>query len=182
MGKSTTAAMLRRFRWPVFDADAAVHRLMAPGGAAVQQVAAEFPGVLAAGGIDRRRLGAKVFADPAALRRLEGIVHPLVAKARQRFLRQAASRRARVVVLDIPLLFETGAEAGFDAVIVVTAPPFLQRQRALARPGMTAARLAGILSRQVPDHRKRRLATLVVPTGLGRRESLRRLLTLRKSV
>src|SRR5689334_1251690 len=175
MGKSTAAALLRRLGLPVYDADAAVHRLLGPGGAAVPQVEAAFPGTSGFAGIDRRRLGARVFGDRAALRRLEAILHPLVRGEQRRFLKAMAARRAPLVVLDIPLLFETGGEQICDAVIVVSAPHFLQRARVLARPGMTEARFAAILAKQMPDREKRRRADFVVPTGQGRALTLRRL-------
>jgi dephospho-CoA kinase len=175
MGKSTAAAMLRRLGVPVHDSDAAVHRLLGRNGAAVAQVAAAFPGTEGPDGIDRAALGRRVFGDAAALRRLERILHPMVRAESARFLRRMAARRAKLVVLDIPLLFETGGEARCDAIVVVSAPPFLQRARVLRRPGMDAARLAAILAKQMPDGEKRRRADFVVPTGLGRRETLRRL-------
>jgi dephospho-CoA kinase len=179
MGKSTTAAMLRRFGWPVFDADAAVHRLMGAGGAAVPGIKVAFPHVVSAAGVDRQALGQAVFGNTAALRRLENIVHPMVAAARHRFLMQAGLHRVPAVVLDVPLLFEGGSHQTVDVVVVTSAPAFLQRQRAMARKGMTADRLKGILARQLPDHTKRRQAFVVVPTGLGKREALRRLTPLR---
>ncbi|HLZ65758.1 MAG TPA: dephospho-CoA kinase [Aliidongia sp.] len=176
MGKSTAAQALRRLGLPVHDADAAVHRLLAPGGAAVAAVLAAFPGVgTAAGGIDRRALGARVFGDAVALKRLEAILHPRVRAAKRRFLAMAARRRCRLVVLDVPLLYETGGERECDAVLVVSAPAFLQRQRVLARPGMTEAKFRDILGKQLPDAEKRRRTRYVVPTGLGRRFSLDRL-------
>lgn len=174
MGKSTVAGMLRRLQVPVHDADAAVHRLLARGGGAVAKVAAAFPDALKAGAIDRPALGRIVFGDPAALARLERILHPLVRKEEARFL--AAQRRAgeAIVALDIPLLYETGGEKRCDAVIVVTAPRRVQRGRVLGRRGMTAAKLAGIEARQLSDAEKRRRADYLVPTGLGKRESFRR--------
>ena len=176
MGKSTAAAMLRRLGVPLFDADLVVHRLLAPSGAAVSAVSAAFPGVeTEAGGIDRVLLGQRVFADPAALRRLEAILHPMVAAEEIRFLARSRARRVRLVVLDIPLLFETGAERRCDYVLVVSAPALVQRQRVMRRPGMTEIRLAAILRKQVPDHRKRQRADFVVPTGAGRGVTLRRL-------
>lgn len=175
MGKSTAAAQLRFLGVPVHDADATVHRLLGPGGAAVAAVARLWPEAVSEGGVDRRRLGAAVFGDPQALRRLEGILHPLVRQAEERFLRRCARRGVPVVALDIPLLFETGGEGRCDAVIVVSAPAFLQRQRVLRRPGMTPERLERVLAQQLPDAVKRRCADFVVPTGLGRHESLRRL-------
>jgi dephospho-CoA kinase len=176
MGKSTAAAMLRRLGVPLFDADLVVHRLLAPSGAAVSAVSAAFPGVeTEAGGIDRVLLGQRVFADPAALRRLEAILHPMVAAEEIRFLARSRARRVRLVVLDIPLLFETGAERRCDYVLVVSAPALVQRQRVMRRPGMTEIRLAAILRKQAPDHRKRQRADFVVPTGGGRGVTLRRL-------
>lgn len=175
MGKSTASNMLRRLGLPVHDADATVHRLMGPGGRAVAPVGAAFPGVVKTGAVDRSALGARVFGDTQALRRLEKILHPLVARERDRFL--ASCRRARrgAVVLDVPLLLETRGERHCDLVVVVSAPTFLQRARVLARPGMTAERLDRILGQQMPDKEKRRRADLVVPTGLGRAVTFRRL-------
>jgi dephospho-CoA kinase len=175
MGKSTAAAMLRRLGVPVHDADAAVHRLLGRNGKAVARVEAEFPGTAGPAGIDRAALGRRVFGDAAALRRLERILHPMVRADTARFLRRARARRVPLVVLDIPLLFETGGEQRCDAIVVVSAPAFLQRARVLGRPGMSEARLAAILAKQMPDAEKRRRADFVVSTGLGRRETLRRL-------
>ena len=174
MGKSTAAAMLRRLGVPLCDADQAVHRLLAPGGGAVRNVADAFPGVeTAAGGIDRGLLGQRVFADAAALSRLEAILHPMVAAEEKRFLNLARSRRERLAVLDVPLLFETGGERRCDYVLVVSAASLIQRQRVMRRPGMTEIRLAAILRKQMPDCEKRRRADFVVPTGLGRNLTLR---------
>jgi dephospho-CoA kinase len=167
MGKSTAATMLRQMGVLVYDADAAVHALQAPGGAALPPIEAAFPGVVKNGVLDRQALGARVFGDKKALRRLEAIVHPLVAQRQRTFLKRAARRGVPLVVLDIPLLFEGRGERRVDATMVVTAPAFLQRRRVLARPGMTAEKFAGILRQQVPDRTKRRLATVVIPTGLG---------------
>ena len=176
MGKSTAAAMLRRLGVPLFDADLVVHCLLAPAGAAVPAVSAAFPGVeTEAGGIDRALLGQRVFTNPAALRRLEEILHPMVAAEEKRFLARSRARRVALVVLDIPLLFETGAERRCDYVLVVSAPALVQRQRVMRRPGMTEIRLAAILRKQVPDHRKRQRADFVVSTGAGRGVTLRRL-------
>lgn len=176
MGKSTTAALLRRLGLPVHDADANVHDLLRPGGAAVAAVLRAFGAVDdGRGGIDRLRLGRLVFGDPVALRRLERILHPLVGKAERRFRAAWRRRRARIVVLDVPLLFETGGAMRCDAVILVTAPAFLQRQRVLGRPGMTPRRFADILARQMPDAEKRRRADYIVQTGIGRRAVLGRL-------
>lgn len=167
MGKSTAARMLRQMGVPVYDADAAVHALQAPGGAALPPIEAAFPGVVKNGVLDRQALGARVFGNKEALRKLEAIVHPLVGQKQRAFLRRAALRGARIVVLDIPLLFEGRGERRVDAVLVVSAPSFLQRRRVLARPGMTGEKFAGILRQQVPDSLKRRKASVVIPTGLG---------------
>ena len=167
MGKSTAATMLRQMGVPVYDADAAVHALQAPGGLALPPIEAAFPGVVKEGVLDRQALGARVFGDKAALRRLEAIVHPLVGQRQRAFLKRASFRRAPLVVLDIPLLFEGLGERRVDATLVVSAPAFLQRRRVLARPGMTADKFEGILRQQVPDALKRRKATIVIPTGLG---------------
>jgi dephospho-CoA kinase len=167
MGKSTAAAMLRRMGVPVYDADAAVHALQAPGGAALPAIEAAFPGVVKQGVLDRQALGGRVFGNKEALRKLEAIVHPLVAQRQRAFLKRAARRREPLVVVDIPLLFEGRGERRVDATLVVSAPAFLQRRRVMARPGMTDEKLAGILRQQVPDSMKRRQATIVIPTGLG---------------
>jgi dephospho-CoA kinase len=172
MGKSTASAGFRCFGVPVFDSDAAVHALFAPGGAAVAAVAAAFPGCRdAGGGIDRAALGRNVFDRPAALARLEAIVHPLVRAAQRRFLARCCAAGRRLVVLDIPLLYETGGERLVDAVVVVSARPSLQAQRVLRRPGMSAKRLDAILRRQLPDAQKRRRADFVVRTDLDHRRA-----------
>lgn len=177
MGKSTAATMLRRLRVPVHDADATVHKLLGPKGGAVREVLAAFPGTGSVEhGIDRPALGKAVFGDPPALRRLERILHPKVGAQEKRFLAAAARRRAPVVVRDVPLLYETGGEKRCDAVLVVSAPAFLQHQRVLARKGMTEARLRDILAKQTPDREKRRRTPYVVETGLGKRHSLKMLL------
>ena len=175
MGKSTAAADFRRLRVAVHDADETVHALMAPGGAAFDQICQVFPGVRSKVGIDRKRLGDLVFADMAALKKLEAILHPLVRKQKTEFLKRSALRRQKLVVLDVPLLFETGGEAKCDAVVVVTAPTFVQRARVMARPGMTTEKFESILAKQVPDLIKRRSADFVVQTGLGRIASLRKI-------
>ncbi len=176
MGKSTAAAALRGMGVPLFDADAEVHRLLAPGGRAVKPVEAAFPGVRdAAGGIDRQRLGRMVFGDPAARLRLEAILHPMVRQAERRFVGRHRGRRVPLVVLDIPLLFETGGRGRCDYVLVVSAPLRLQRERVMRRPGMTRQRFDAILRAQMPDAEKRRRANFVVPTALGRGVSYRRL-------
>lgn len=175
MGKSTAAAMLRQMRVPVHDADAAVHALLASGGAGVAPVAAAFPGVRRHGAIDRAALARIVFADPAALRRLERILHPLVRQADERFRRRMRGRRERLIVVDVPLLFETGGEKRCHAVMVVSAPAFLQHARVMARPGMSEERWRAMLAKQMPDVEKRRRADYVVPTGLGRAVTWRRI-------
>lgn len=178
MGKSRASAVLRLAGVPVHDADAAVHRLMEKGGAAVEAIAAAFPGTVRGGCVDRRELGRRVFAEPRLLRRLEGILHPLVRQSERRFLARWRRARAPIVVLDIPLLFETGAAGRCAAIVVVSAPRSVQRARVLGRAGMTAARLAAIEARQWGDARKRRRADFVVPTGLDRRMSRTLLLAL----
>jgi dephospho-CoA kinase len=168
MGKSTAAAMFRRLGVPVYDADRTVHRLLSEGGAAVPLVAAAFPGVVVEGAIDRQLLGARVFGNAATLHELEHILHPLVARERQRFLRAARLQGRRLVVLDIPLLFETGGERMCDAVAVVSAPAPLQYARLLQRPGMSPEQIAMVMRRQMPDEEKRRRADFIIPTGLGK--------------
>lgn len=175
MGKSTVAGMLRRLGVPVHDADAAVHAMMARGGAAVPAIAREFPGVVVDGAVDRKALGQRVFDDPAALRRLEAILHPRTRAAAHAFIRRHRRARTPVIVLDIPLLFETGGEHLCHAVAVVSAPHFVQAARVLRRPGMTRARFARILAQQMNDARKRRRADFIVETGLGKGRTLRRL-------
>ena len=167
MGKSTTAAMFAEEGVPVWDADAAVHRLYGPGGAAVGAVEAAFPGVSGDKGVDRKALGARVHDDPEALRRLEAVVHPLVREDREAFLARASAEGAGVAVLDIPLLFETGAQDLVDVVVVVSAPAHVQRERVLARAGMTEILLAALLERQTPDAHKRAHADHVIDTSLG---------------
>lgn len=162
MGKSTTAQMFRDLGHPVWDADQAVHRLYAPGGLAVAPVAAAFPAALAQGGIDRGALKTALATDPAALARLEGIVHPLVARDRQDFLARHVG--APLVVLDIPLLFESAHPPDLDGVAVVSTDPATQAARVLARPGMTRDTLAMILARQMPDVDKRARADWIIPT------------------
>jgi dephospho-CoA kinase len=167
MGKSTTARLFADEGVPVWDADAAVHRLYARGGAAVAPVGEAFPGVVQDGAVDRKALSARVHGDPAGFQRLEAIVHPLVAHDRQAFLDEARASGAPVAVLDIPLLFETGAADHMDAVVVVSAPAHVQRQRVLARPGMDEARFAALLERQTPDAHKRARADFVVDASKG---------------
>jgi len=175
MGKSTAADMLRRLGVPVHDADAAVHHLLASDPGVRAEIAARFPDAMDGEMVDRQALGATVFSDPAARKELEAILHPRVRAAAKRFLRKQAMARTPLVVLDIPLLYETGGEANVDAVLVVTAPEFLQAQRVLSRPGMSVERFNGILASQVPDSEKRRRADYVVETGLGKGYTYRRL-------
>jgi dephospho-CoA kinase len=167
MGKSTAAKMLRQMGVPVYDADANVHAIQAKGGVALPAIEAAFPGVVKDGVLDRQALGARVFGNKEALRKLEAIVHPLVGQRQRAFLKRAALRGEKLVVLDIPLLFEGAGERRVDATLVVSAPAFLQRHRVMARPGMSNERLDGILRQQVPDVLKRRKATIVILTGLG---------------
>ena len=167
MGKSTAAKMLRQMGVPVYDADANVHAIQAKGGVALPAIEAAFPGVVKDGVLDRQALGARVFGNKEALRHLEAIVHPLVGQRQRAFLKRAARRGEKLVVLDIPLLFEGAGERRVDATLVVSAPAFLQRHRVMARPGMSKERFDGILRQQVPDALKRRKATIVIPTGLG---------------
>jgi dephospho-CoA kinase len=167
MGKSATGQMFVEEGCPVYDADAEVHRLYATGGAAVAPVEAAFPGVEQDGAINRARLADKVVGDHAAMDRLNSIVWPLMGAARREFFRQAEEDGVPIVVLDIPLLFETGGERNMDAVVVVSAPADVQRERVLAREGMSEAKLDGILARQMPDAEKRARADFVVDTSQG---------------
>lgn len=167
MGKSETARMFAAQGVPVYDADASVHALYAHGGKAVGPVGDAFPGVVVDGAIDRAALSRHLAGDPAAWKRLEAIIHPLVAEVQRDFLMAQIEARAPLVLLDIPLLFETRGETRADYVAVVSAPPDLQRTRVLARPGMTAEKLDEILSRQVPDAKKREAADFIIPTDQG---------------
>ncbi|NQW11907.1 MAG: dephospho-CoA kinase [Alphaproteobacteria bacterium] len=175
MGKSTAAGMLRRLGLPVHDADATVHRLMERGGAAVAPIAAVFPDVVMDGRVDRPLLGARVFEDPPALARLEAIVHPLIGWETMTFLARCRRCRARLVVLDVPLLLEGRGHERCDLVTVISAPRFIQRQRVLGRAGMTESRLRAILAKQMPDAEKRRRADVVIHSGLGRASTVRQL-------
>jgi dephospho-CoA kinase len=179
MGKSTAAAVFRRARLPVFDADACVHRLQAEGGAALPAIGRAFPGTVAERGgrlvLDRAALRAAVLADPAALRQLEAILHPMVRAAERAFLARARRAGAPAAVLDIPLLFETGGAARVDCIVVVSAPASVQRDRLRRRRFMDAAQITAVLARQMPDAAKRRRADIVVRTGLSRHHALRRL-------
>ncbi|HZC15314.1 MAG TPA: dephospho-CoA kinase [Caulobacteraceae bacterium] len=167
MGKSTTAAMFAEEGAPVYDADAEVHRLQGPGGAAVEAIGAAFPGVVKDGAVDRGALGSRVFGDPEALKRLNGIIYPLLGAGRAAFFERAARDGVDAVVLDIPMLFETGGEVRMDAVVVVTAPEHVQRERVLARPGYDPARLDAVLARQMHDSEKQARAHFIVDTGQG---------------
>lgn len=181
MGKSTTSAMFEAEGAPVYDSDAAVHALYAAGGAAVAPVEAAFPGVVVDGAIDRARLSARVVGDPQALAKLESIVHPLVGADRIGFFQKAQAEGRDIVVLDVPLLFETGGQKSVDKVVVVTAPAEVQRARVLARPDMTPEKFEAILARQLPDAEKRARADFVIDTGQGlehARQQVRDLLTL----
>jgi len=165
MGKSTTAGLFAEAGVPAWDADAAVHRLYAAGGGGAAEVAALAPEAVVAGEVDRDRLWKAVAADPGLLARLEARVHPLVAEDRARF--EAAHSEAEILLFDIPLLYETGAQAWLDGVLVVTAPAAVQRRRVLERPGMTEALLERVLARQMPDAEKRSRATFVIATDRG---------------
>lgn len=167
MGKSTTGRMFADEGALLWDADAAVHRLYARGGAAVRSLGEAFPGVVVDGAVDRTRLAERLGRDEDAFKRLEAIVHPLAAQDRANDLAAARARGVRLAVLDIPLLFETGGDAFVDAVVVVTADPEVQAARVLARPGMTRDRFEAILARQTPDAEKRRRADFLVDTGRG---------------
>ena len=165
MGKSTTANMFRDAGVPVHDADATVHALYH--GEAVSPIEAAFPGVSADGVVDRTLLSQRVLNDAQAMRKLEAIVHPLVQAREQEFLEEAHSNGARLVVLDIPLLFETGGKKRVSKILVVTAPSHVQRQRVMSRPGMTKEKFEAILARQVPDAEKRSHADYIIDTSLG---------------
>ena len=167
MGKSTTTAMFASEGAAVWNADDAVHALYAPGGAAVLPVGEAFPGVIVGGAVDRGRLAEALSSDETAFRRLETIVHPLVAQGRMADLEVARAKGVRLAVLDIPLLFETGGDRAVDAVVVVTAPAEVQAKRVLSRPGMTRERFETILARQMPDTEKRRRADFVIDTSHG---------------
>lgn len=165
MGKSTTAAMFRELGVPVHDSDEAVHRLYA--GAAIPLVEEAFPGTTRTGVVDRAELASRVLGNPEALARLENIVHPLVRADADAFVARHREAGTPLVVLDIPLLFETGGEDRVDKIVVVTAPPEVQRRRVLARPGMTEEKFTAILAKQVPDAEKRRRADFIIDTGEG---------------
>ena len=184
MGKSAVAAMFARAGVPVFDADAQVHRLQGPGGGLVPAIEARFPGTTGPKGVDRQTLGARVLGRPEELRALERIVHPAVAKARHAFLRRHAAHP--MVLLDIPLLFETRGDRQMDLVVVVSAPSFLQRRRVMRRPGMSLRRFHRLSAAQLPDHRKRAQADVVISTARPkwqtRADVMRLLACLRRSL
>jgi dephospho-CoA kinase len=183
MGKSTAAAVLRRLGVPLYDADAQIHRMLGRGGSAVKTVESAFPGVGdESGAIDRRALGRRVFGTPEELRRLENILHPMVRAIERRWVAQQRARGVTLVVLDIPLLFETDRIDRIDGVIVVSAPARLQRERVLRRPGMSIERLTAILGSQLADREKRRRADFVVHTGLSRAGAARQLVAIVRRV
>ena len=167
MGKSTTAAMFREAGVPVYDADAEVHASYAKGGACVEPLGATFPGVVRDGAVDREALRQAVLGKPEVMQRLNSIVHPIIGALRTSFFEDAAAAGADLVVMDIPLLYETGGEARMDAVAVVTATPEIQRERVLQREGMSPERLDAILAQQMPDAEKRARADFVIDTGHG---------------
>ncbi len=167
MGKSTTAQIFREAGCPVFDADAAVHDLYSKGGEAVALIRAVFPDAIKNDAIDRKVLGAHMRKDPLNLKVLESFIHPMVGKKRQAFFDQAISDNADIVVMDVPLLFETGGDSYVDKIIVVTAPASVQRERVLARPGMTEALFQALLARQMPDAEKRKRADFLIFSDKG---------------
>lgn len=171
MGKSTTAALFARHGIPVYDSDDAVHRLYGPGGAAVAPVGALFPEAIMDGRVDRTKLAAAVLENAAAMAKLEAIIHPLVQADQAAWLEARAAEGADMAVADIPLLFETGAEHRFDRIVVVSAPAEIQRDRVLARTGMTEEKFAALLAKQMPDEEKRRRADAVIETGSGLRQA-----------
>ena len=168
MGKTTTAQMFIKMHIPVYDADKTVHSLFQKGGEAVDEIACAFPSSVIKGAVDRTKLGAIVFNDADKLKILEKIVHPLVNLKRRQFLIKQRRQKSKMVVLDVPLFFETERTYKCDYIFVTSAPRFLQRQRALARRGMTIDKFKSILARQMPDHKKKKLAHFVIPTGLGK--------------
>ena len=168
MGKSTVSNMLSCLNNPIHDADKTVHDLMDVNGRAYREIAKRFPRAVEVKGVDRTKLGQEVFGNPEKLKELENILHPLVREARDNFIRQQNRYKSKLVILDIPLLFETGGEKKCHKVLVVSAPYFIQRQRVLARQGMTQTKFHDILKRQLPDYEKRKRADFVVPTGLGK--------------
>ena len=175
MGKSTVSTMLSHLNNPLHDADRTVHELMSVNGKAYHEIAKSFPGAIRVNGVDRTKLGQEVFGNSEKLEQLENILHPLVREARNRFIRQQSRYKSKLVILDVPLLYETGGDKDCDKVLVVSAPYFIQKQRALARHDMTQTKFHDILKRQLPDHDKRRRADFIVPTGLGKAYTYRAL-------
>ena len=175
MGKSTVSTMLSHLNNPLHDADKTVHELMSVNGKAYHEIAKSFPGAIRVNGVDRTKLGQEVFGNSEKLEQLENILHPLVREARNRFIRQQSRYKSKLVILDVPLLYETGGDKDCDKVLVVSAPYFIQKQRALARDDMTQTKFYDILKRQLPDHDKRRRADFIVPTGLGKAYTYRAL-------
>ena len=173
MGKSTAAAAFRRARIPVFDADAEVHRMQARGGRAIRAIGAAFPGTVRDGEVDRAALRQAVLGEPRALAKLEGILHPMVREQEHAFVARARRRGARAVVLDIPLLLETGGDRRVDRIVVVSAPRDVQMHRIRARRRMSNTDIDAVIARQMPDAEKRRRADVVIPTGLSRHASLK---------
>jgi dephospho-CoA kinase len=182
MGKSTATRMLRMMGVPVHDSDKAVHAALLPDGSAHQDVAKLFPSALVNGFIDRKKLGAIVFKDKEALKKLESILHPAAQESQQKFVRAMRSKGKRIVVLEIPLLFETGAETRVDYTITVSSPPAIQKRRVLRRAGMTEEKFKSILQSQWPDAEKRALSDFVVDTGLGYARTYRQLQKILKTV
>ncbi len=165
MGKSTAADILRSFGLPVYEADKTVHRLLRKNGKAVKPVARLFPAAFKRDAIDRKEVGKLVFGQPQLLKKLEAILHPLVRRAEKEFLAKARKQKKPAIILEIPLLFETGGEKRCDATLCVTAPPAVQKKRVMQRPGMTAQKLKAILGRQMPDMEKQKRADFVIQTG-----------------
>ncbi len=171
MGKSTVARQFEQLGVRVCSADAIVHQLLGPGGMAVDIIGQMFPGTVKGNAVDRKKLGEIVFDDKEARDELEEFLHPIVVAEEEWFVRKEARKGAKIVVLEIPLLFETGAQARCDTTVVVTAPPYLQMQRVMRRPNMTKTKFAAILKAQMPDREKRQRAGHIIQTGLGRRHS-----------
>ena len=182
MGKSTVSTMLSHLNHPVHDADKTVHELISVDGKAYHAIAKSFPEAIQVDGVDRTKLGQEVFGNSEKLKQLENILHPLVREARNRFVKQQSRYKSRLVILDVPLLYETGGDKDCDKVLVVSAPYFIQKQRALGRHGMTQTKFHDILERQLPDHEKRRRADFIVPTGLGKAYTYRALKRLLRDI
>ena len=178
MGKSTASAMFRQLGVPVYDADAEVHKVFAKGGAAVPAIGAAFPDAIVDGAVDRSVLSRLAVNDPSVFKTLDAIVHPIVRGIQEHLIRIMCLRRARLLVLDIPLLFETAGERRCDLVLVVSAPGYLQAQRVLARADMTAEKFHAILTRQTPDQKKRRLSDVVIPSNRGMAAEFRQIASL----